>query len=466
LTPERWSAILHRTIMKPDLARLLEENQLARGLTGSDVRRMAGLFRAERFAVGETICGESSADRLFLVSEGRVRLGDRIAGSQVGVEPRPSVGVEPRPSVGVEPRPSDELALAQIEAGGFFGEWSLFPDQARRHTARAVTDVKGLSASGVELGALLRRFPRLAGKVLANVSLSLARRHDQLAEDLRLDRLEVERKAEERALEYEASHRRIRRELALAQSIQRNLLPERRKSYPGVTVAAEYLPCDELGGDITGVYQIDERRLGVYGGDICGHGVYAAMVMSYVKKLIETSFKRMFINRQYVVKPPGAILTSINESFMQEISQSDPEIYFTLFLGVLDTRQLTFEYSSAGIHVPPLVISKGSAQRLFDISDYPIGHVRGHEYQTSRSTFASGDGFLFVSDGVIEAVRGVESFGMERLMAEAQKIIQEAGTLDLDRLMASVREFLGGEPPLDDMCFLTLSFEPTEDPAR
>ncbi len=429
--------------MKPDLARLLEGNQLARGLTGSDVRRMAGLFRAERFAVGETICGDSSADRLFLVSEGRVRLGDPIAGSQ------------------------DGLVLAQIEAGGFFGEWSFFPDQlARRHTARAVTDVRGLSASGVELGALLRRFPRLAGKVLANVSLSLARRHDQLAEDLRLDRLEVERKAEERALEYEASHRRIRRELALAQSIQRNLLPERRKSYPGVTVAAEYLPCDELGGDITGVYQIDERRLGVYGGDICGHGVYAAMVMSYVKKLIETSFKRMFINRQYVVKPPGAILTSINESFMQEISQSDPEIYFTLFLGVLDTRQLTFEYSSAGIHVPPLVISRGSAQRLFDISDYPIGHVRGHEYQTSHSTFASGDGFLFVSDGVIEAVRGVESFGMERLMAEAQRIIQEAGTLDLDRLMASVREFLGGEPPLDDMCFLTLSLEPTEDPAR
>ncbi|HET6485096.1 MAG TPA: SpoIIE family protein phosphatase [Spirochaetia bacterium] len=426
--------------MKPDLARLIEGNQLVRGLTASDVRRMAGLFRAERFAVGETISQVGSADRLFLVSEGRVQLSDPITGG---------------------------VALAQVEAGGFFGERSLFPDQpARRQVARAVTEVRGLSADGVELGALLRRFPRLAGGILANVSLSLARRNDQLAEDLRLDRLDVERKAEERALEYENSHRRIRRELALAQSIQRNLLPERRKSYPGVTVAAEYLPCDELGGDITGVYQIDERRLGIYGGDICGHGVYAAMVMSYVKKLIETSFKRMFINRQYVVKPPGAILTSINESFMQEISQSDPEIYFTLFLGVLDTRQLTFEYSSAGIHVPPLVISRGSAQRLFDLSDFPIGHVRGHEYQTSHTTFASGDGFLFVSDGVIEAVRGVESFGMERLMTEAQRIIGEAGVLDLDRLMASVREFLGGEPPLDDMCLLTLSFDPSEDPAR
>jgi len=62
----------------------------------------------------------------------------------------------------------------------------------------------------------------------------------------------------------------------------------------------------------------------VYGGDVCGHGVYAAMVMSYVKKLIETSVKRILLNRQYVVKPPGAVLTAINQSFINEISQGDP----------------------------------------------------------------------------------------------------------------------------------------------
>ncbi len=111
--------------------------------------------------------------------------------------------------------------------------------------------------------------------------------------------------------------------------------------------------------------------------------------------------------------------------------------------------------------MPPLVVSRGSARRLFEISDYPIGHVRSHEYQTSRFAFAPGDGFLFVSDGVIEAVRGADTFGMDRLMAEAARITNESGSLDLDRLMASVREFLGGEPPLDDMCLLTLSFDET-----
>ena len=138
---------------------------------------------------------------------------------------------------------------------------------------------------------------------------------------------------------------------------------------------------------------------------MCGHGIYAAMVMSYVKKLIETSVKRILLNRQYIVKPPGAVLTAINQSFISEISQGDPEIYLTLFLGVLDMRKLTFEYSSAGIHVPPVVISGGTATELFAQSDFPIGHVADHEYATPQHAFSPGDVFLFVSDGVIEAQR-------------------------------------------------------------
>ena len=106
------------------------------------------------------------------------------------------------------------------------------------------------------------------------------------------------------------------------------------------------------------------------------------------------------------MKPPGAVLTTINQSFITEISQGDPEIYLTLFLGVLDMEKLTFEFSSAGTHVPPLVLSAGIPTELFDQSDFPIGHVANHEYATERHKFASGDAFLFVSDGVIEARHG------------------------------------------------------------
>jgi serine phosphatase RsbU (regulator of sigma subunit) len=151
---------------------------------------------------------------------------------------------------------------------------------------------------------------------------------------------------------------------------------------------------------------------------------------------------------------------------MSEISQGDPEIYLTLFLGVLDMRKFSFEYSSAGIHVPPIVLSGWKAVKLFEQSDFAIGHVAGHEYGTSKCSFASGDVFLFVSDGVIEVQRGEDSFGMERLLADAERIHRETGVVDIDVIVGSVRSFLGEEPPQDDICLLTIAFGRLEEQAQ
>jgi serine phosphatase RsbU (regulator of sigma subunit) len=128
--------------------------------------------------------------------------------------------------------------------------------------------------------------------------------------------------------------------------------------------------------------------------------------------------------------------------------------------------KLTFEFSSAGTHVPPLVLTGGIPSLLFAQSDFPIGHVANHEYATSRHKFASGDAFLFVSDGVIEARNGETSFGMDRLMEEAARIQKDTWRVDADALVSRVREFLGGQPPQDDMCLLSIVFGRQEDRAR
>src|SRR5208337_3329455 len=301
----------------------------------------------------------------------------------------------------------------------------------RSSSVVALSPVKVLSLAARDFTLLLNEYPETIRNILSGTVLQLHGLNKRWMETLRVEKKLLAWKVREHTRELEEMNARVRRELALAQTIQRNLLPEKRKTYPGITISTDYIPCDELGGDITGVFQVDEMRLGVYGGDVCGHGIYAAMVMSYVKKLIETSVKRILLNRQYVVKPPGAVLTEIN--------QGDPEIYLTLFLGVVDLRGFAFQYASAGIHVPPVVLSAGKATELFDHSDYPIGHVMDNEYETHRSSFAPGDSLLFVSDGVIEASRGQETFGMERLKAEACRIIQETGSLDVERVMQSVR---------------------------
>ena len=124
-----------------------------------------------------------------------------------------------------------------------------------------------------------------------------------------------------------------------------------------------------------------------------------------------------------------------------------------------DIERLTLEYASAGTHCAPLVLSRGSAAPLFTQSDFSIGHVPNHEYATSRHAFSRGDVFLFVSDGVIEARRDGEVFGMERLKQDAVRLMGRTGSLDAEAVVRSVRDFLKGEPPQDDMCLLTVEFQ-------
>ncbi len=414
---------------------LLARNKLLSGLSEGQLETIAARLKVERYPVGALVTRQAqAADAVYLLAEGCAEVLKHLS-------------------------ESEEARVGSLEPGDFFGETSiLLHTSARSTSVRATSPVTVFSVGREDFGSLLEQYPEIMRNILSNIIAQLRLMNDTFVDTLRFEKRQLEQKVHERTREIEAINERIRRELVLAQNIQRNLLPEKRKDFPGVTITTEYIPCEELGGDIAGVFRIDETRIGVYGGDVCGHGIYAAMVMSYVKKLIETSVKRVLLNRQYVVKPPGAVLTAINGSFIAEINQGDPEIYLTLFLGVLDTSTLRFEYSSAGTHVPPLVISRGGIVELFESSDYPIGHVPDHEFETSRTTFAPGDGLVFVSDGVTEASRGGRLFGMEKLKAEVLRIASERGALDLGELIASLRQFLGGEAPQDDMCFLSMSF--------
>jgi serine phosphatase RsbU (regulator of sigma subunit) len=67
---------------------------------------------------------------------------------------------------------------------------------------------------------------------------------------------------------------------------------------------------------------------------------------------------------------------------------------------------------------------------------------------------------------VIEARKGETTFGMDRLMKDAARIQKDTGNVDAETLVSRVREFLGGQPPEDDMCLLSIVFGPPEDRAR
>ena len=414
-------------------SRSIADNKLFEGLGRGGVVRAARAVEPRAFAAGDVAWREGDpAEGVLLVLEGELAVTQRSASGA-------------------------DVEIARAVPGDFLGATAaVLGAGTHSGTVRALTAVRACLLPRDQVSALARRESRVVVNAAARVVTTLQKANALLRAAAERDRGELERRVSERTAAIEGMNRRVRRELAIAQRIQRNLLPEHRREFPGVRTSAEYLPCEELGGDIVGAFQVDETRIAVYGGDVAGHGIYAAMVMSYVKKLVESSVKRILLRGQYVVKPPGAVLTSINQGFMTEISLGDAEIYLTLFLGILDLRTLELSYASAGIHCPPLVLSGGRLEELFTQSDFAIGHVESHEYETHRRALGPGDAFLFVSDGVVEADRHGEPWGSERLKEEVRRLAGQPGGLDLTALAGSVTSFLGGQPPRDDMCFLLL----------
>jgi len=423
--------------------RLIADNKLFAGMGDRAIARAARTAEDRTYAAGERLWREGDrAEGVLLVLDGELVVTQR------------------------SPSGAD-LEIARAVPRDFLGATALVLGEGiHSGTVTAATDVRACLLPREPVAALLTREPRLVANATANIVATLRRANIRLHEAAERDRGELERRVCERTADLERVNQRVRRELEIAQRIQRNLLPEKRREFPGVTASAEYLPCEELGGDIVGAFQVDETRIALYGGDVSGHGIYAAMVMSYVKKLVESSVKRILLKGQYVVKPPGAVLTSINQAFMAEISLGDPEIYLTLFLGILDLRNLDLAYSSAGIHRVPLVLSQGRLDELFSQSDFPIGHVEGHEYETHHRQLAPGDTFLFVSDGVVEADHDGEAWGVARLKAEVLRLAAMPGGLALPALAGSVSAFLRGQPPRDDMCFLLLDVQSSLAPVQ
>ncbi len=424
--------------MDPVHLSLLKQNKLFKGLSEAQVEKLSRHMHPEAFAAGDVIVRENQVgDRVYLLVEGGARVQKRIS-----------------------PVREDSAQIGSLEAGSFFGEMSFFLDQSERSaTVCALTPVTAYSLKAEDFNRILSEIPEVVRNILSNIVLHLMATNALFIDRLSREKEDLEAKVVERTVELSNLSMRLERELAVAQNIQRNLLPEKLIRFPGVTVRTEYLPAEELSGDIIGIFPIDETRIGVYGGDVCGHGIYAAVIMSYVKKLIETSVKRVRIHQKLVVKPPGAVLTSINQSFISEISLGDPEIYLSLFLGVLDLKSRELEFASAGIHVPPFLYSQGKITELFPYSDFPIGHVRENEYGTSRIVFNPGDSLFFVSDGVVEARNGPEVYGIPRLKAAALPVLAGPGEPDLDSIVGAVTGFLGGKKPEDDMCFMLMRME-------
>lgn len=243
----------------------------------------------------------------------------------------------------------------------------------------------------------------------------------------------------------DAVKQKIANELRIASEIQMGMLRHQVQEIvegTGLHAAARMEPAREVGGDFYDIIRVGNDRVVVVVGDVSGKGVPAALFMA-----VSTTLARV-IGRDHDC--PGRILTLINNALVEQNPQT---MFVTMACAVIDLAKGTLRYASGG-HPSPVRLRSGQPPALpFDSTGPMVGVFPEVVYTSEEHPFPKGDGYVFYTDGVTEAMNAEgELFGNERLLASFDSL-----AAPLDALLDAVRAHAAGYPQSDDITIVTIS---------
>ena len=200
------------------------------------------------------------------------------------------------------------------------------------------------------------------------------------------------------AEEIENLYNALKQDVELASSVQSYLIPQWLRLEDDILFSSIYKPSSTIGGDLFDILKISDTKYVVYVGDISGHGVKAALMMTAVKSIIS-----MLIEDEKDNLNPHYIIMRLNKILCKELFDND---YMTIALGVVDLEKHEIRYLSAG-H-PSLLeydFSSGKTKLLGSNGAIPVGWDENYEYTIEDEDVASFDenkAYIFYTDGIFE----------------------------------------------------------------
>jgi serine phosphatase RsbU (regulator of sigma subunit) len=232
---------------------------------------------------------------------------------------------------------------------------------------------------------------------------------------------------------------RMQTELSLAHGIQATLVPTISFQNASFEVHGKSIPSTEMGGDLIDLMESD-GGLVAYVADISGHGLAAGQLMGMLKTAMRVSFEFR--------RPLLAMLECVDRVLPVV---KEPEVFATLAI-VSFSGSGFVEYALAG-HVPILHYRDGSRDTIrLSMQQYPLGLFPGGGYESARTTYAKGDLFLIVSDGMTEVFNEKdEEFGLTGLQ---QVLTKHAGESLPELCSLIMAEAMRHGPQQDDQSVL------------
>jgi sigma-B regulation protein RsbU (phosphoserine phosphatase) len=229
----------------------------------------------------------------------------------------------------------------------------------------------------------------------------------------------------------------MERELELAATIQRDILPKSLPRPEGLELSALSRPARQVGGDYHAFFEREGLLIAVLA-DVAGKSMPAALLVSALHAAVQLLFAE---GREL-----GDIATELNKHIHNWSAENK---FVTMIMVAIDRENGTIEYVNAG-HNPCYVVH-GTELELLRSHGLPVGILAQSKYMTQTRPFPPGSTVVLYSDGITEAENEAgEEFENDRL----EVILRAAGDAGpdevRDRIAAAVDAFVGEAPQKDD----------------
>jgi serine phosphatase RsbU (regulator of sigma subunit) len=236
------------------------------------------------------------------------------------------------------------------------------------------------------------------------------------------------------------------RERRISTAFQESMLPDVPRQIGRMELATAYFPAleeAELGGDFYDVNVLPNGLVGLLVADVSGKGLSAAVHTATAKYALQ--------GFAYEDTDPGRVLTRLS-AVLYDNSNTDK--FITAFYAVVDPDTGSMVYANAGHPQPILRHKDGSIEWLIIASGPPLGVARHPSYITQDLQLLEGDMLVSYTDGVIEARKGTDWFGMEGL-----EVILKSGEYSPNDIVCEIQhtvsDFVDGDMP-DDIALLAV----------
>ncbi|MDR1269534.1 MAG: SpoIIE family protein phosphatase [Planctomycetaceae bacterium] len=239
----------------------------------------------------------------------------------------------------------------------------------------------------------------------------------------------------------------MEREMNIANTVQRGLLPLAPPTIPNYGFYDFYRPAKYLGGDYYDYIMLPDGRLVFALGDVSGKGVAASLLMAKLSAEVRS----------------GLIIETTFEGTVQRLNRvfCEPRWdnrFITFFFGVLNPATNEIVFHNAG-HVPPiLVATDGTVTMLGEPKiGLPLGVMDDTEYPESSFVIQNGQTLVIISDGITDAMNSQgQYFTTEGVLNYLKKVRTESVIEFGKNLINAIHSFAGREPQSDDQSLIVV----------